>query len=396
MIGRVFGGKYKILDEVGSGATARVYCARNTLTNEIVAVKILHPSVARDEQFLQRFQREAAILASLSNPHIVKQYEIGNQDGVYYLVLEYVEGRLLNDIIAEQGHLLLSRALDIAIQVAEGLESAHKVGIVHRDIKPQNIAIVRGRSVKIMDFGMAKGARQVGLTSTSTFVGTPFYVAPEQGTGMPADIRADIYSLGIVLYEMIVGEVPFIDESAVRIVLKHLNEPVPPLRSRRDDVPIQIEEIVNKTLAKDPNRRYQTPTELKLALQRALRNLEDRGASEGRDTTTTGVSLKARLVLEANGQEFAITVPLASIGRSDPSIKVAPTIDLSRVEHGRSVSRQHARIICQNGRYFVEDLESTNKTYLNGEALIPGQLHGLKDQDRLRFGGVRCIVQLGA
>jgi len=268
MIGQVIKGLYKIYDEVGSGGIATVYLARNLRTNQIVAVKVVHPHIAKDPEVVKRFQREAGLLTGLSNPHLVQVFDYGVENGRHYLVMEYVEGRTLKSIINEEGALDVDRSLNIARQVAEGLAAVHHRGIVHRDIKPQNLMIEPDGTVKVMDFGIAHVADLSALTRSGYLVGTPHYISPEQAMGQQVDHRSDLYSLGVVLYEMLMGRVLFDADSPISVALKHLNEPVPSLRLQRADIPPEVEALVNRCLAKDREERFQSAGELIAAIDR--------------------------------------------------------------------------------------------------------------------------------
>ena len=268
MIGQVIKGLYKIYDEVGSGGIATVYLARNLRSNQIVAVKIVHPHIAKDPEVVRRFQREAGLLTGLSNPHLVQVFDYGVENGQHYLVMEYVEGRTLKSIINEEGALDLDRSLEIARQIAEGLVEVHRRGIVHRDIKPQNLMIEPDGTVKVMDFGIARVADLSALTRSGYLVGTPHYISPEQARGQEVDHRSDLYSLGVVLYEMITGQVLFDADSPISVALKHLNEPVPPLSLQRADIPDEVEALVNRCLAKHREDRFQSAEELIAAIDR--------------------------------------------------------------------------------------------------------------------------------
>lgn len=282
MIGTVIKGKYKIYDEVGSGGIATVYVARDLKTNEIVAVKVLHPHVAKDPNTIKRFEREANFLMGLTDRHLVRVYDYGVEENRHYLAMEYVGGRTLKAIIKEEGPLAIDRALGIAQQVAEGLSVIHQQGVVHRDIKPQNLMVQTDGTVKVMDFGIARMVDLSALTQSGFLVGTPHYISPEQAMGQRVDHRSDIYSLGVVLYEMLMGRVLFDGDSPVTVALMHVKDPVPPLHLQRTDISPKVEQLVDKCLTKEPGDRFQTAT----ALASAIRNLRDEPALEAGPLTT--------------------------------------------------------------------------------------------------------------
>ncbi|MBI5955480.1 MAG: protein kinase [Chloroflexi bacterium] len=404
MIGKVFAGKYKIIDEVGSGATSTVYMARNLDTNQILALKVLSQSSSTDAEFIRRFQREAVIIKNLNDPHIVRVYDFGCQDGIYFLAMEYVDGRPVSEELAKSGKLPLEKALNIAIQAAEGLQAAYRSGIVHRDIKPQNLMLDADGRLRIMDFGTARGGDLSSITVSNVFIGTPYYISPEQAEkGKSADIRSDLYSLGAVLFEMLSGKVPFQGDSAAMVVVKHMTDPVPSLTAQDPTIPSQIDQIVQKALAKDPAQRFQTPEEMRLVLKDALaRVCRPAAPSPGvarempRPPVPAPPAATATPLLLSleSGQQFSVTVPECAIGRADPERGLYPHVDLQPLDLGRSVSRQHARIVCQGGTYFVMDAGSRNRTYLNQVALTPGQMYPLKDGDELWFGKVKVVFRL--
>lgn len=262
MIGKILKGIYKILDEVGSGGIAAVYLARNLQTGETVAVKVIHSHIAAAEKsFLSRFQREAEILRSLSSPHIPRYYDSGLEDGLNYIVIEYIQGISVADLIKQRKQLDVETALDIVRQTAKGLQCTYERGIVHRDIKPANLMVTVENVVKVMDFGIARNIDALGLTQTG-FLGTPNYISPEQADGKETDIRSDIYSLGASLFEMLSGRILYDGNSPISVAIKHISAPVPSITLYRKDVPPAVEDLLNRCLAKNPGDRFQTPAEL--------------------------------------------------------------------------------------------------------------------------------------
>src|SRR5919197_6318649 len=258
VVGEVVTGRYVLEELVGAGGMSSVFKARDTLLERRVALKILHPHFTKDEQYVERFRREARAVASLSHPNIVTILDRGEDEGSQFIVFELVEGRTLKEVLDEEGRLPLARALEIAIQVARGLGFAHEHGLVHRDVKPQNVILNGDGRAKVTDFGIARSRDIQGVTQTGMVLGTSNYVAPEQAQGGKVDRATDVYSLGVVLFELLTGEVPFPGESFVAVAMRHVNEPAPSVLERRPDVPARVAHAVDRALEKDPAARCPT------------------------------------------------------------------------------------------------------------------------------------------
>ncbi|HEX2148889.1 MAG TPA: Stk1 family PASTA domain-containing Ser/Thr kinase [Actinomycetota bacterium] len=271
--GKHYGGRYEVKGSIASGGMAEVFVARDSMLDRLVALKLMHPEFARNDAFIERFRREAQAAASLNDPRIVAIYDWGSDAGTYFIVMEYVEGNTLAEIIGASGPLPISKAVKIATDVLGGLHLAHQKGIVHRDVKPANIAITVGGQIKVMDFGIARAAHDGAMTVTQTgmVIGTASYFSPEQAQGKPVDARSDIYSVGIVLYEMLTGVVPFKGESPVAVAYKHVTKDPTPPRALAEDIPPALEAVVMKAISKNPDNRYQTALEMCRDLERVLR-----------------------------------------------------------------------------------------------------------------------------
>jgi serine/threonine protein kinase len=266
LIGQSFG-SYAVVEKLGEGGMAVVYKGYQASLNRYVAIKVLRGDLAHDQEFVTRFHREALAVAKLSHPNILHIYDTGVAHGVYYIVMDYAEGGSLSDLI-RQGPIEIGRAVSIAIQMAGALDYAHREGLIHRDVKPSNILLSRDGRPLLSDFGIAKIMYEATqLTRTGASIGTPEYMAPEQVQGQPSDARADIYALGIVLYEMLAGTVPFRAATPVATLYKHVHEPLPPLRQANSNIPAWLEAAVYKALAKRPEDRFQRAS----AFARALR-----------------------------------------------------------------------------------------------------------------------------
>lgn len=420
MIGRVIKGRYKLIDELGRGSFATVYIARDTKNNRIYAVKIMHFEFADDGELLARFQREAHILLQLSDPHIVRIFDYGDDNDLHYIVMDYIDGQNLKYHTLTHGPMEPLRALDYARQISEGLDTAYKHGVVHRDIKPQNIVINSKDVVKITDFGLARSRETVTLTQSNVFMGTAYYIPPEQAeSGRSADTRSDLYSVAAVLFEMLTGNPPFEGETAVDIVVKHMNDKVPSICRVRPELPREIDLFMQKAMAKSPADRYSTPREYINAIEQLqqrvqaslseLHDLQERrgevgeqeqqepagrigvGPEEGFSKPTPPPPRKqARLLVASSGQAIALTRDLMVVGRQDPVLGIFPEINLA----DKTVGRRHAYLRNQHGQFTVEDLNALNKTRLNGEILAPYEERALKNGDVLRFGSVEVRFEL--
>jgi serine/threonine-protein kinase len=313
--GRQYGGRYGITKRIASGGMAEVFMAKDELLGRTVALKLLHPEFARDGAFIERFRREARAAASLSDPRIVSIFDWGSDQGTYYIVMEYVEGKSLKEMIQSEGPFTAQRAVEIAADVAAALHAAHKRGIVHRDVKPANIIVTPSGETKVMDFGIARAPQDSGqtVTQTGTVMGTANYISPEQALAMPVDARSDVYSSGVVLYEMLTGDVPFKADTAVAIAYKHVKEDPAAPSALNPDVSPDVDAVVLKAMAKNPDNRYQSADEMRQDLERLLR---------GHPTEATPLLPDRTAVIRPGGGEtIALTptdlMPVRPAGQSD-------------------------------------------------------------------------------
>ncbi|MHB1392045.1 MAG: Stk1 family PASTA domain-containing Ser/Thr kinase [Clostridia bacterium] len=270
MVGRVLGDRYEVMEKIGGGGMALVYKAKCRLLNRFVAIKVLRSEFTEDEEFVKKFRREAQSAASLSHPNIVGIYDVGTENNNYYIVMEYIKGQTLKEFIKDKGTLGVENAINIAIQICYALDHAHKNHIVHRDIKSHNILIREDNSVKVTDFGIARAVSSSTITNTGNVIGSVHYFAPEQARGGYTDEKSDIYSLGVVMYEMLIGRLPFEGESPIAVALKHIQEePLPPSKVN-SRIPKAIEEIILKCMEKEVSKRYNSASEIINDLRQSL------------------------------------------------------------------------------------------------------------------------------
>ena len=277
MKGQKINDRYQIIKSIGEGGMANVYLAYDTILDRNVAVKVLRGDLATDEKFVRRFQREALSASSLSHPNIVEVYDVGEDNGQYYIVMEYIEGCQLKQLLKKRGRLTLSEVIDIMLQITDGLSVAHDAYIIHRDIKPQNIMILDSGLVKITDFGIAMAMNSTQLTQTNSVMGSVHYLPPEQANGKGSTLQSDIYSMGILMYELLTGELPYKGDNAVEIALKHLKEKIPSVREKFPEIPQSVENIIIKATAKNPKNRYADARSMNEDLRTCL---DDKRANE--------------------------------------------------------------------------------------------------------------------
>ena len=273
--GKLLGNRYEIIEKVGNGGMAAVYKAKCHVLNRYVAVKVLKDEFTTDEDFIKRFNTEAQAAASLTHPNIVSVYDVGTEENLHYIVMELIKGKTLKDIINEDGALSWKWAINVAIQIASALETAHKNNIIHRDIKPHNIIITEDGMAKVTDFGIAKAVSNSTITAFGSTMGSVHYFSPEHARGGFTDSKSDLYSLGVVLYEMVTGMVPFNADTPVSVALKHMQEDAKEPIEINSSIPKSVNKIIMKAMKKDINLRYQSATEMLIDLSKALKNPND-------------------------------------------------------------------------------------------------------------------------
>jgi beta-lactam-binding protein with PASTA domain/tRNA A-37 threonylcarbamoyl transferase component Bud32 len=316
LIDTLFDGRYRIVRKIGAGGMANVYLAEDQELGRRVAIKILNDRHANDEQFVERFRREAKNAAALSHPNIVSIYDRGEAEGTYYIAMEFLDGRSLKELIVGRGPAPVNVAVEYARQILSALRFAHRHGIVHRDIKPHNVLVDGEGRVKVTDFGIARaGASQ--MTEAGSIVGTAQYLSPEQARGANVDQRSDLYSLGVVLYELLTGESPFDGDTPVEIAMKHLSQPPEPPSAHRSDLPHELDQVVMRALAKNPEDRYQSAEEMDADLERV-----SRGAAVSPETEEQATRIIGGAALEAATAGTAATMIVPRRGMQPPPPQV--------------------------------------------------------------------------
>jgi len=382
-LGRIIKGRYKLIDERGSGSFGEVYIVRDLQTNYLYAAKIMYQDHTSDNELLERFKREAYILQSLNDQHIVRIVDFGNDDNLYFIIMHHIDGQNLKYYITTYGPIEPLRAIHYILQAAQGLDVAHKIGVVHRDIKPQNILINNKGVVKIVDFGLSRSKESPTITTSDKFMGTAYYTAPEQVmSSHSADIRSDLYSLAVVLFEALTGYPPFTGGTVVDIILKHQTEAVPSVCKIYPNLPYELDAFMQKAMAKHPDDRFQTPREFIHALEQIQQRMHG----------PVPAVPQAHLIIITTGQTFVLAGTKLIIGREDPKREIHPDIQIN--DQTMTLGRVHARFLNEEGKWMVEDQNSRNKTRLNGRILHPYEAMPLKDGDLLHFGRVEARFEL--
>jgi eukaryotic-like serine/threonine-protein kinase len=311
----ILSGRYRLESKLGSGGMSTVYLALDEVLDRPVAVKLLHREISEEADQLERFRREARAAARLSHPNLVGVIDAGEDDGRPYIVFEYIEGRTLKRRIQEEGGLPVDEAVAYAIEIGRGLTAAHARKLVHRDVKPQNVLIDPDGRAKVTDFGIARSLEQKGMTATGRVLGTTDYVSPEQAMGEDVDERSDVYSLGVVLYEMLAGDVPFQAETQVGVAMKHVNEPLPDVQAKRQGVSAALAAVVDRATTKDPRDRYPSVAHMVRDLEQTLEvEAARRGGTSGEATSVLDSVPSSRRRLAGRRRVPGIGIAMAIVG----------------------------------------------------------------------------------
>src|ERR671937_2382873 len=313
VIGTLISDRYRLEERIGAGGMSTVYRAFDPMLERWVAIKLMHRDISHEPDQLERFRREARAAAALNHPHLVTVIDAGEDDGTPYIVFEYVEGETLKDRIRRIGRLPVAEAVAYAIEIGRGLSAAHARRLVHRDVKPQNVLIDSEGRAKVTDFGIARSLEADGLTQTGRVLGTTDYVSPEQAMGRGVDARTDIYSLGVLLYEMLTGEVPFTAETVVGVAMKHVNEDMPDVQRLRPEISSALAAVVERATAKDPKRRYRDMASLLADLEGALEvEVARAGTAHGAATSVLDAVRPRRLLTPRRMSAAGVALVLAA------------------------------------------------------------------------------------
>ena len=377
-------GRFQIGEERGRGGMAVVYKADDHVLQRTVALKVLLPVLASNQEFTQRFRREAITAANLRHPNIVVIYDVGAHEDYQYIVMEYLEGPTLQQEIQQKGAMPLTRVMPILAQLTDALDYAHQQGLVHRDIKPANVIIGAQDHVTLTDFGLVKAAGSSKITGEGVAIGTLKYMSPEQAVGKELDYRSDIYSLGVVVYEMLTGEAPFSGNTPYQTLHELIYEPPPPLSRFNPQVDSEVDQVIFKALAKEPDKRFGKASEFAQALAAVT------GLGVPMDQVGQTERLRREIVLRliaSDGREFPVYRGKVMVGRDTGNDIILPV---------RQVSRQHFCIHCGAQECSVVDQGSTNGTFINGVRIPPKKRWPLHPEDVIKIGPVQLLVALPA
>lgn len=376
-------GPYHIQEQLGQGGMATVYKAYHPALDRYVAIKVMDAVLSKERDFIERFKREARVIARLDNSHIVPVYDFDEHNGQPYIVLKFIDGQTLRDRM-KADPLSKPEILRIINSVGDGLQYAHNRGVLHRDTKPSNVLISNDGKIYLTDFGLARIVESASSLTGDMIVGTPHYISPEQAMNAEKlDEGTDIYSFGVMIYEMVVGCLPFDADTAFSVIEDHIYKPPPLPTSIKSELSSEIETVILKALAKQRGDRYEKISDLVSAFKKAW-NANDHGQDDISSTTMESVAIAT--LLAENGRAYPLASEMVILGRNSSSQNVKNDIDLSDLDIKKIISRRHAMIKRQNNEFILHDLESRNGTFLNGQRLSAAQPRKLTSGDVIEFG----------
>jgi serine/threonine protein kinase len=375
-------GPYQIQKQLGQGGMATVYKAYHPALDRYVAIKVMDASLSKEQGFIERFRREARVVARLDNSHIVPVYDFDEQDGQPYIVLKFIDGQNLVDRM-RASPISRSEILKIISAVGNGLQYAHNRGVLHRDVKPSNVLMASDGKVYLTDFGLARILESTSSLTGDMIVGTPHYMSPEQAMNAEKlDEGTDIYSFGIMIYEMVIGCLPFDGDTTFSVIEDHIHKAPPLPTSIKPDLPVEVERVILKTLEKQRSDRYAKVSDLVNAFKKVwFPNTDQNDIS-----STTMESIGIATLLAENGKSFPVAEETVVLGRNSSTKNIQNDIDLSELDIKKIISRRHAMIQRANNEFVLYDLESRNGTFVNGVRLSPTQPHTLSSGDVIEFG----------
>lgn len=377
-------GPYQIQEQLGQGGMATVYKAYHPALDRHVAIKVMDVALSKEQDFIERFKREARVIARLDNPHIVPVYDFDEHNGQPFIVLKFIDGQTLKDRM-KNSPLSKVEILQVVKAVGNGLEYAHKRGVLHRDTKPSNVLIAGDGKIYLTDFGLARLVEGSSNLTGDMILGTPHYISPEQAINADKlDEGTDIYSFGVMIYEMVVGCLPFDADTAFTVIEDHISK-LPPLpTSIKPDLPQEIERVILKSLEKHRDDRYASVSDLVRDFKKAW--FPTNHVEQGDISSTTMESIGIATLLTESGKSFALADGIVVLGRNSTTKNIQNDIDLSELDVKKIISRRHAMIKRENNEYILSDLDSRNGTYINGQRLSPTQSHKLVSSDVIEFG----------
>ena len=375
-------GPYIIQEQLGQGGMATVYKAYHPDLDRHVAIKVIDASLAKEKDFIERFKREARVIAKFDNVHIVPVYDLGQYKGQPFYVLKLIDGRTLRERINASPPSNFD-IMEVVFAVGDALQYAHRCGVLHRDIKPSNVMIARDGKIYLTDFGLAKFIENTSSLTGERIIGTPHYISPEQAQNIQKiDEGTDIYSFGVMIYEMVVGCLPYDGKTAFSIIEYHIRRPPPLPTSIKPDLPSEVEAVILKAIAKNRSDRYDSVASLVKAFQKAWVAYTDLQTISATKTAAP----REPMLLGEGGNQFILTMEKTTLGRDSGAKNIFNDIDLSDLDEKKIVSRRHAMIQVQNNEFYLHDLNSHNGTFLNGERIAPNRPCELKSGDLIEFG----------